>query len=166
MTKRLTPLIYHLLLEEPQTGYSIAKTIEKRTGWKPSWGSIYPALEKLQEQQHVSMQETARSKTYTLTATGKKHAKQAGTLREQAYQKIIEQLKILNEIGEDDLTEQIELIKHMKQPGESPFGKLEKDMIKLQNQLTRLWKQELLDTHKKHITSIITNATTQLKKLT
>ena len=166
MKRGLKPLIYHLLLEKPQTGYSIAKTIEERTGWKPSWGSIYPALENLHEKGYVDIKETGRSKTYTLTKEGKKQAEKTSATREQAFEKMIEQLRILHELGEEGLEEQIALLQQLKNPSNNPFGTIQKDAERLQEQMLRLWKNDLLNKHKKDIKATLQHATKQLKQLT
>lgn len=42
--------VLRLLSEGPRTGYALAKELEKRLGWRPSPGSLYPLLAALAEQ--------------------------------------------------------------------------------------------------------------------
>jgi len=42
--------VLRLLSEEPRTGYGLAKELERRLGWRPSSGSLYPLLASLAEQ--------------------------------------------------------------------------------------------------------------------
>lgn len=56
------------------SGYDLIKQIEKDTGtWKPSFGSIYPLLEKLLKEKLVEVEVQGRKKLYFLTKEGKKH---------------------------------------------------------------------------------------------
>ena len=56
------------------SGYGLTKAIEKSTGtWKPSFGSIYPLLEKLLKEKLVDFEVEGRRKVYFLTNEGKKH---------------------------------------------------------------------------------------------
>jgi len=56
------------------SGYGLTKAIEKSTGtWKPSFGSIYPLLEKLLKEKLVDFEVQGRKKIYFLTNEGKKH---------------------------------------------------------------------------------------------
>ena len=56
------------------SGYDLIKQIEKDTGtWKPSFGSIYPLLEKLLKEKLVKVEVQGRKKLYFLTDEGKKH---------------------------------------------------------------------------------------------
>lgn len=56
------------------SGYDLIKQIEKHTGtWKPSFGSIYPLLEKLLKEKLVEVEVQGRKKLYFLTKEGKRH---------------------------------------------------------------------------------------------
>lgn len=56
------------------SGYDLIKEIEIKTGsWKPSFGSIYPLLEKLLKEKLVKVEIEGRKKLYFLTEEGKKH---------------------------------------------------------------------------------------------
>ncbi|KTR86329.1 PadR family transcriptional regulator [Leucobacter chromiiresistens] len=61
-----------LLAEEPMHGYQIIREIERRSGgeWKPSAGSVYPALQMLADEGLISAEESNGRKTYALTDAG------------------------------------------------------------------------------------------------
>jgi len=71
--------ILALLLEEPMHGYQLIHEIEERSGgmWKPSPGSVYPALQLLADEDLVSVSESDGKKTYALTAGGREQAEAA-----------------------------------------------------------------------------------------
>src|SRR5450759_1810748 len=66
-----------LLSERPMYGYELIRELEKRFSgyWKPKTGTIYPALEKLEQNRFVSShvdftQEGSDRKHYALTTSG------------------------------------------------------------------------------------------------
>jgi DNA-binding PadR family transcriptional regulator len=61
-----------LLAEEPRNGYQLMEEIERRSdgAWRPSPGSIYPALAQLEDEGLVRAEETAGRRAYRLTPEG------------------------------------------------------------------------------------------------
>jgi DNA-binding PadR family transcriptional regulator len=61
-----------LLAEEPRNGYQLMEEIERRSegAWRPSPGSIYPALAQLEDEGLVRAEDTAGRRAYHLTAEG------------------------------------------------------------------------------------------------
>ena len=68
-------LVLNILIKKPMSGVEIVEVIEKETGgrWKPSSGSIYPLLARLQGRGYTteSPSEETGLKRYTLTTKGK-----------------------------------------------------------------------------------------------
>src|SRR6476469_7717383 len=64
-----------LLEEEPRNGYGLMQEIEERSGgiWRPSPGSVYPALSQLEDEGLVRVVEEDGRKTFTLTDEGQQH---------------------------------------------------------------------------------------------
>ncbi len=62
-----------LLAEEPRNGYQIMQEIEQRSGgvWRPSPGSVYPALAQLEDEGLVRLEERDGRRTYVLTDGGR-----------------------------------------------------------------------------------------------
>ena len=73
---RITILI--LLDEGPANGYQLMQEIEQRTngGWKPSSGSIYPALQQLEDEGIVQTAEGEGRKMFALTDEGKTYVRE------------------------------------------------------------------------------------------
>ena len=63
-----------LLAEEPRNGYQLMQEIAQRSDgvWKPSPGSVYPALQLMEDEGLVALQGTDR-KVYVLTDEGRAH---------------------------------------------------------------------------------------------
>jgi DNA-binding PadR family transcriptional regulator len=64
-----------LLEEQPQNGYQLIQEIERRTEgvWKPSPGSVYPALQQLEDEGLVRAAETEGKRAYDLTPEGREY---------------------------------------------------------------------------------------------
>jgi DNA-binding PadR family transcriptional regulator len=67
-----------LLSEEPRNGYQLMEEIERRSGgaWRPSPGSIYPALAQLEDEGLVRAEETAGRRAYRLTDEGETYVEE------------------------------------------------------------------------------------------
>ncbi len=64
-----------LLAEEPRNGYSIMQEIEERSDgvWRPSPGSVYPALSQLEDEGLIRSEEQDGRKVFALTDAGRAH---------------------------------------------------------------------------------------------
>jgi DNA-binding PadR family transcriptional regulator len=62
-----------LLAEEPRNGYGLMQEIESRSGgvWRPSPGSVYPALQQLEDEGLVRSVESGGRRQYELTDEGR-----------------------------------------------------------------------------------------------
>jgi DNA-binding PadR family transcriptional regulator len=62
-----------LLAEEPRNGYQLMQEIERRSEgvWRPSPGSVYPALQQLEDEGLVRSEETDGRKLFHLTDAGR-----------------------------------------------------------------------------------------------
>src|SRR3954469_22797956 len=68
-----------LLAEEPRNGYQLMQEIERRSEgvWRPSPGSVYPALQQLGDEGLVRSDETDGRKLFHLTDAGREAAEAA-----------------------------------------------------------------------------------------
>jgi DNA-binding PadR family transcriptional regulator len=62
-----------LLEEEPRNGYQLMEEIDRRSegAWRPSPGSVYPALAQLEDEGLIRSAESARGRTFELTEEGR-----------------------------------------------------------------------------------------------
>ena len=69
-----------LLKEQPMHGYQILQELEARSQgmWRPSAGSVYPALQLLEDQGLVKADEVEGKRVFALTAEGVAAAEEAG----------------------------------------------------------------------------------------
>ena len=70
-----------LLAEEPRNGYQIMQEVEERSDgvWRPSPGSVYPALQQLEDEGLIRTQDADGRKLFELTDDGRAHVEQRGT---------------------------------------------------------------------------------------
>jgi DNA-binding PadR family transcriptional regulator len=64
-----------LLAEEPRNGYGLMQEIEHRSegAWRPSPGSVYPALAQLEDEGLIRSDERAGRRSFELTDEGRRH---------------------------------------------------------------------------------------------
>jgi DNA-binding PadR family transcriptional regulator len=64
-----------LLEEEPRNGYGLMQEIERRSqgAWRPSPGSVYPALQQLEDEGLVRAEDAAGRRQFALTDEGRAH---------------------------------------------------------------------------------------------
>ncbi|WP_395987710.1 PadR family transcriptional regulator [Actinomadura sp. 9N407] len=62
-----------LLGERPMHGYEMIQELDERTGgvWRPSPGSVYPTLQMLEDEGHVTSQEEGGKRLFALSDTGR-----------------------------------------------------------------------------------------------
>jgi DNA-binding PadR family transcriptional regulator len=70
-----------LLAEEPRNGYQIMQEVEERSEgvWRPSAGSVYPALQQLEDEGLITSQESDGRKLFALTDAGRKLVEERGS---------------------------------------------------------------------------------------
>ena len=69
-----------LLSEEPRNGYQIMHEVEQRSDgvWRPSPGSVYPALQQLEDEGLIRSQEVDGRKLFALTDEGRVNVQERG----------------------------------------------------------------------------------------
>jgi DNA-binding PadR family transcriptional regulator len=66
--------ILGLLHDGPVHGYELKRLLTELDSWKVSFGSLYPALRRLEKHGHVTVERSGgRRKVYALTSDGKDH---------------------------------------------------------------------------------------------
>src|SRR5437870_43479 len=109
-----------LLSEKPMYGYEIIRELEKRFSgyWKPKTGTIYPALEKLEQNGLVTsriefMEEVPDRKHYALTEKGRAELSQSMVY----WTKMTEVLENYREVHES-------IARHKAEIGRSELSKI------------------------------------------
>ena len=98
-------LILDTLTEKGRHGYDIMQTIQEKTGgmYLPSSGTLYPALQMLQDLELIFSKEDGKRRVYELTEKGKGELENQRLLLDEIYEDMgqgqsIEQSEFLEEI--------------------------------------------------------------------
>jgi DNA-binding PadR family transcriptional regulator len=79
-----------LLAEEPRNGYQIMQEVEERSDgtWRPSPGSVYPALQQLEDEGLIRSEEIDGRKLFQLTDAGRAHVQERGDDKPAPWQQM------------------------------------------------------------------------------
>ena len=140
------------------SGYELCKKIEEETGWKPSYGSIYPLLNHLKEDKAVTIREEGKKKLYSLTKEGKEQLKELIKKKDEFIDKITEMIKSLDLVcGSKEAGHAIPFIGQMKKGKVIGFHpgmfKLKENIIKVMllkdNKKNKKLREIIIETNKK-----------------
>ena len=79
-----------LLAEEPRNGYQIMQEVQERSGdvWRPSPGSVYPALAQLEDEGLIRSEEHDGRKLFALTDEGRAFVEQRDSERPAPWEQM------------------------------------------------------------------------------
>lgn len=162
---KLNMLILRQLEQGPRAGYGLAKDIHTATGWKPSFGSLYPVLEQMYQEQLILCKEEGKKKIYSLTQKGKEALKGLKNEHGKLVEKMRENYRLmlhLYDIKEDPLAEA--MFKSMAQ-GKIPLNEFIKESTEMKKELFRIYQAGTVQKNEKLIKRILTDATKELRKI-
>ncbi len=163
---KLRILILRHLAHGPHSGYQLIKEIQEETGWKPSYGSIYPLLETLLKEGLVTSKEAGRSKLYTLTTKGKDSYREFLKQHEQMVAQAEQMQKLVTHVfglkEEDKELMQAIPIFHDLDP---KVRKVVGESLALKKEIARLYVDGRLKKHHLRIASLINGLNKELRKL-
>jgi DNA-binding PadR family transcriptional regulator len=154
-------IVSQQLLQEPSSGYTIVKTIQQKTGWKPSFGSIYPLLSQFEELGYVTIHASGKSKVYTLTPSGKAALRDQMERRERAHAQILEHLKLLATLGDEDCGTVANMLEHTGD-GHVPLSEVPEAVL-LRKEMLRLLQEGKVKSHAKEVRAILSRTVKELK---
>lgn len=122
-------IVMRILAKGKLSGYDLIKQIEKHTGtWKPSFGSIYPLLEKLLKEKLVEVETRGRKKLYFLTEEGKKHLAIINKTKNTFIDKMVATWKVFGRITDKrEIGFMLEVFNSIKS-GHLPFKELHPEL--------------------------------------
>jgi len=129
MAGYLRLIVMKTLANRRLSGYDLTKQIEKDTGtWKPSFGSIYPLLEKLLKEKLVDVEVQGRKKLYFLTAEGKRHLQVIDKSKNTLVDGLIAAWKAFGKITDRrEIGFMLEIFNSLKK-GQLPFKELNPEL--------------------------------------
>ncbi len=86
-----------LLAEEPRNGYQIMQEVQERSEgvWTPSPGSVYPALQQLEDEGLIATREGEGRKAFEITEEGRKALAERGADRPAPWEQMSEDVSPL-----------------------------------------------------------------------
>ena len=97
----LKMLMLHVMSEGEASGYDLMKKVESLTGKKPSTGSIYPLLKKMEREGWISGRTEDGKTCYSLTETGKEHVAQIKEAKYNFIKNIYQSIALASEAFDD-----------------------------------------------------------------
>jgi DNA-binding PadR family transcriptional regulator len=98
-----------LLAEEPRNGYQIMQEVQERSGdvWRPSPGSVYPALQQLEDEGLIRSQDLDGRKLFAITDAGQQVLAERGQERSAPWEEMGDELsgqahelgRLMREVG-------------------------------------------------------------------
>lgn len=125
-------LVMKTLSNQRLSGYDLIKQIKKDTGtWKPSFGSVYPLMEKLLKEKIVKVEIKGRKKLYFLTNEGKRQLSIIDKSHNSLVDNMIATLKAFGKITDrKDMNFMLEVTSNLKK-GQIPFKELNPEIDEL-----------------------------------
>jgi len=120
-----------LLEEEPRNGYQIMQELESRSGgaWRPSPGSVYPALQLLADEGLVRSEAREGGNVFELTDAGRKHLdehrERIGAPWEEAGAEVPEGVRVLGGV----LAQVVNATRQVMQAGTVPQAKQASEIL-------------------------------------
>jgi len=102
-------LILDTLREKGNHGYDIIQTIQEKTGgfYRPSPGTVYPALQMLEDMELVSFHRDGKRKIYELTDKGREELESQRSLLEDIYEDMHEGQSPEQDVFFEEIHEQL-----------------------------------------------------------
>ena len=165
MTHKLRIIVLRHLGHGPRSGYQLIKEIKEQTGWKPSYGSVYPLLEQLRNEGLVTAKEEGKSKLYKLTLKGKAALHLFTEHHDAMVQQVREWQKVMAHLCDADRDPFFEHISAALERGEIPFKEILKSGYQLRAELACLSQEGILKKHRDEVIAVIDEATRGLKAI-
>ena len=140
MAGYLRLIVMKTLSNRKLTGYDLIKQIEKDTGtWKPSFGSIYPLLEKLLKERLVKVEVNGRRKIYFLTAEGKNHLEVIDKSKNKLIDSLIATWNTFGKITDRrEMNFMLEIFNSLRK-GQMPFKELNPELNEFRAMIFELY---------------------------
>ncbi len=135
-------IVMKTLANRKLSGYGLIKQIEQHTGtWKPSFGSIYPLLDKLLKEKLVEVEIQGRKKLYFLTNEGKKHLKIIDKTKNTLVDKLIATFNAFGKITDKrEMGFMLEILNSLKK-GHLPFKELSPELNQFRATIFELYSK-------------------------
>ena len=156
-------IVMKTLSNKKLSGYDLIKQIEKDTGtWKPSFGSIYPLLDKLLKEKLVEVEIQGRKKLYYLTNEGKKNLVVIDKSKNTIVDKMIATWNACGKITDRrEMGFMLEILNSLKK-GQLPFKELNPELNEFRATMFELYSE---GKDRKKIKAVLKETVKKLKSI-
>jgi len=158
-------MILRILKDGAMNGYELMKTIAKKTGSKPSAGSIYPLLEELRKKRIVQVKSMKRKKIYTLTKTGKLQLNDVEKKKHELLDAVVKRARAIDHIFSMNMAPFIKMIHDRAERGEFPLHGIGDEIVDLRAAIVNLVENDKINKHNKKIKAILSETVKKLNEL-
>lgn len=164
MRGQLKHIVLDKLVEESLTGANLIKRIKESYGWTVSYGSMYPLLKSLQEENLVTCDVDGKNKYYSITKKGEVWLKGAKFEKKEVLEELLRQYKVLEDVWGFDLSLEKVVFSRLSK-GECMGIELTKSLNEFRHQFKELFDTDIISQKEDEIASTLKVATKELKKL-
>lgn len=147
-----------------KTGYDLMRIIHEKCGWKPSPGSMYPALNELLKRKCATVKTKGKQKIYKITAQGEQQLKLLHKQKAQFIDKMKREIKILSDMMGVDHSDMIEFIDKMKKT-EPPFKGISKEVLEFRRTFLNTISKDLNEAQQKKIKILLAKTVKELNEI-
>jgi DNA-binding PadR family transcriptional regulator len=138
-TGHLRLIVLKILQNKELCGYELISEIERETGWKPSFGSIYPLLETLHKSNFVEIEKKGKTKKYSVTKKGKAFLEDMVKRKDEILDKIIENVKLFDVVcGTNHSSHVLPMLDEIKRGKTTPPMFLEPELSDFRNLMFKI----------------------------
>jgi DNA-binding PadR family transcriptional regulator len=149
-TGHLRLIVLKILQNKELCGYELISEIERETGWKPSFGSIYPLLETLHKKEFVAIEKNGKVKTYSITKKGKAFLDDMVKRKDEIIDKIIENVKLFDVVcGTSHSSHVIPMLDEIKKEKATPPMGMEPELSDFRNLMFKILFEKNKEKNKK-----------------
>lgn len=160
----LYQMVLRKLNKKQNTGYGLCTAIEKACGHRPSYGSIYPLLEKMTDYGLLKVEKNGRKKVYSLTRKGKKEAGRTEDEMEQMVDEFAVNVKKFFTLMGQNPEPMLGILERMKH-GDAPLGPITAQMAGLRDTVFRMAQTRRVERNARQINMILKDAIERLEAL-
>jgi len=158
-------MILRILKDKPMSGYGLMKTMSKKTGSKPSAGSIYPLLEELRKKGTVQVKIMKRKKIYTLTKNGRLQLNDVEKKKHELLDAMVKRARAVDHIFSMNISPFIKMIHDHAEKGEFPIYGIGNEIVDLRTAIVNLVEKNKINKNKEKIRKILKNTIIKLNEL-
>ena len=159
----LKMMMLHIMRESEASGYDIIKKVDAITGKKPSTGSIYPLLKKMEREGWISGRAEDGKTYYSLNDIGREHVDQIKEVKHEFIKKLHQSIALASETFEDsDIQDLMKDMHDLHRGIRVPIKEQTELLAPLIHKVADLLET---DTDREKIRSVILRAVDELKKL-